>query len=312
MEIYKVRLVMALVMNLTLLVRLASPATMDGYFDPIQKSKVVRGQNPDGRGNLFFQSLGRAGNHATVVTDIQGNPIDSRKGTWGSTGKQIGMFFVGTFKKVADNLSDSLIIKPKIVRAVDPVKLSSQSEPLSVDVLMSAARLYERQNNRQQAERAYRRAVEKSPENLDALMGLARFLDRQRDFQQAIKIYQAAIAAHPNSASAFNDLGLCLARQGKNVESVQYLQQAVKRVPKSQRYRNNLATVLVEMRRFDEAMQHLQAVHGTAVAHYNFGYLLHQQDEMRQASDHFAHAAVFDPSLTIARPFASRQNEVGL
>jgi len=305
-EAYQVRLVMALVMTLTLLVRLARPATMDGYFDSIQKSKVVQGQSLDGPGNLFFRSSDRTGNQATIVTDIQGNPIDSRKGTWGSTGKQIGMFFVGRFKKVTHNLSEILIIKPKIVRAVDPVKLSSQSEPLSVDVLVSAARLYERQNNRPLAEQAYRRAVETSPENLDALMGLARLLDRQRDFQQAAKVYQTAIAAHPNSASAFNDLGLCLARQGKHVESVQYLQQAVKRVPKNQRYRNNLATVLVEMRRFDEAMQHLQAVHCTAVAHYNLGYLLSQQDEMRKASDHFAHAAVLDSSLAIARPFVSK------
>jgi hypothetical protein len=79
------------------------------------------------------------------------------------------------------------------------------------------------------------------------------------------------------------------------------LQRAVEISPASTLYRNNLAAVLVEADRSEEAVPLLAQTCGTAVAHYNVGYLLHKRGANADAVEHFVASLEANPSLTPAR-----------
>ena len=104
-----------------------------------------------------------------------------------------------------------------------------------------------------------------------------------------------------DSAVLLNDLGLCYARAGQSQNAIAVQQRAVEMSPSSTLYRNNLAAALVEADRSGEAVPLLAQTCGTAVAHYNVGYLLHKRGANGAAVEHFVASLEANPSLTPAR-----------
>ncbi len=213
-----------------------------------------------------------------------------------------GNVFSKSFNKVAD----AMTIKPKVVKADDPVSLSSQPKEIGPELYLSLARMHEHRGNFDTAINQYHKALEVAPQDLTTLVSLARLYDRQGQFERAEELYQRAVKAHPDSAVALNDLGLCYARQSKLSQSLAVLQQAVKIDPHKTMYRNNLASVLAETGRDQEAFEQLAAVNPPAVAHYNMGYLLYQRDQYDAAARHFARAVEADPSMTAAQEMLAK------
>ena len=100
----------------------------------------------------------------------------------------------------------------------------------------------------------YERGLKEEPNHLPTLISLARLYDRQDEFDKAEKLYRRALEAEPDNAMAHNDLGLCLARHDQQPnEAMSALRQAVKFEPNRKLYRNNLATVLVDLGQVDAA-----------------------------------------------------------
>ena len=162
---------------------------------------------------------------------------------------------------------------------------------------------------RSAAIKQYTRALEEDPKHIPSLISLARLHDRQNNFDEAQRLYRRAIAAEPENAMAYNDLGLCLGRNDRGEESIEALRQAIKLEPNRKLYRNNLATVLVELGRIDEAWNELNSVHTAAVAHYNLGFLLYQKGDMQAARRRFALACANDSSLSAAKDMLAQLNE---
>ena len=156
------------------------------------------------------------------------------------------------------------------------------------------------QGNIVEAEAFYRNVLETDPTNLEALIGMGRMIDRQGRFDDALSYYHRASQSHPYNASALNDLGLCYARHDKLQESFKAITQAVELMPTSKLYRNNIAIVLVENGEHEKAWEHLNAVHGSAGAHYNLGYLLYRRGDLDHARQRFMSAVASDPHLTSA------------
>ena len=219
-----------------------------------------------------------------------------------STAGKIG----SAVKKATSSVTSALTLKPKVIKAHDPVSLSSMPEHINVAVIYQAGRLAESKGDRAAAIKQYTRAVEEAPEHLPSLISLARLHDRDENFSEAQRLYRKAIKAEPGNAMAYNDLGLCLARNDRDEESIAALGQAISLEPSSKLYRNNLATVLVDMGRVDAAWNELAGAHSPAVAHYNLGYLLFENGDKQQAQRQFQLAVQKDPALTAAQDMLAR------
>jgi tetratricopeptide (TPR) repeat protein len=202
-----------------------------------------------------------------------------------------------TFKKATRSLADALTIKPRVIPADDPTRLSTDPGPIDAELYVSAARLMENRGEFLAAQQQYEKALEVETNCLAALVGLSRLYHRQGRMDEAIRLCHLAVEVHPESGLAHNDLGLCYARRMQVERAVESLSAAVQLQPESQLYRNNLAAALVLAGRIEEARMHLAQVHGSAITEYNLGYLLHKQGKRDAARDHFQRALQLDPAL---------------
>jgi hypothetical protein len=84
------------------------------------------------------------------------------------------------------------------------------------------------------------------------------------------------------------------------------LKRAVELDGSNKLYRNNLAAVYVEQNQSDLALAELTAAHGTAVGHYNLGYLLVQKGDSRAALAHFQRASQTDRNLVAAQQWVAK------
>lgn len=182
----------------------------------------------------------------------------------------------------------------------DALTLAKRPKP-SAPLFTMLAQMHERSGNLVGAAEQYELALKQDPAHLDALLGMARLHDRQNQFSEAEKYYAEAVRQHPNEAVAHNDYGLCLARQGRLEQAAHSMAAAVKLQPDKHLYRNNMATLLVHMGRPDDALQELIAVHPPAVAHYNVGYLLAQQQQTQLAQKFFAKSVQIDANFAPAQ-----------
>lgn len=214
----------------------------------------------------------------------------------------------GAFKTASHSVTDALTVKPKVVKAPDPLALDNMPKKIDIDLYYQAGRVAESNGNVPLAIQHYERGLQEQPKHVPSLVSLARLHDRRDEFQKAEKLYRRAIEAEPDNAIAHNSLGLCLARHDRNEEALVSLRKACQLEPDSKLYHNNLATVLVAMGQVDEAYATLKQVNSEAVAHYNVGYLLYQSNKNEQARQEFKLAFAADNSLTEAQDMLSQLN----
>lgn len=210
------------------------------------------------------------------------------------------------FKSAGEKVSSALEVKPKVIPANDPAKLSSRPERLTPALYVQAAQWSENQGAIPAAKQQYEKALELDPRDVNALIAFARFQDRQGNGDEALGLYQRAQAVAPTNTTVLNDLGLLHARRGNLDASLETLQQAVRLDPRNVRYRNNLAAALVESHRVAEAIDVLRAVHPEATALFNAAYLLSLRNETEQAAALLEQSLRIDPSLVAAQDMLQR------
>ncbi len=181
------------------------------------------------------------------------------------------------------------------------MSLSTKTPKIGSDLHLHAARLYESQNNLEQAVAQYQQALAIAPEDPVVLVSMARLYDRHNDWSQAETLYVRASEADAGNATILNDLALCYARQKKFDQAVGTLTRAIEFEPNNSRYRNNIASVLVEAGNVEQALHHLSAVHQPPAANYNLGYMLSSKGTGEQAEFFFHRALELDPSFAAAR-----------
>ncbi|MCA9196316.1 MAG: tetratricopeptide repeat protein [Planctomycetales bacterium] len=209
-------------------------------------------------------------------------------------------------KQMAQSFSQSIqhVQQPNSAPAsnpLDPTSLSYNSGPVTPDLHLAAAAMYESQNLVQDARAQYELALKIDNSHREALIGLGRLLHRQGEHTNAIAVYEVATKAHPSDAVILNDLGLCYGRTGDTTKALEVLQQAITLQPDSELYRNNLAAILVQADQPEAAVQVLAEVHGAAIANYNVGFLLNQRGLANAAQPYLAKSLEFDPNLIEAR-----------
>lgn len=224
--------------------------------------------------------------------------------------KRMASSVTSSTKRMTSSVTDSVkrgarkagdIVAPRDPEMVDSISVNSPSGKPDASFFVSIARVQEVAGNLEGAESSYKQALDTDKKDLEALLSYAHLLDRQGRLTEAAELYQQATKYHPDSATALNDLSICYARQGMMGPSVDALSSAIQLEPQRKLYRNNIAKILVKMDRVDEAYEHLAMVHGSGIAHYNVGYLLHEMGNDEAAIRHFGYAATADPSLVEAQ-----------
>ena len=109
-----------------------------------------------------------------------------------------------------------------------------------------------------EAEKAYRRALEKDPAHVGSLVNLGNLLARTRRFEEAIPLFRKAIDEDPRSTEARVGLGAALSLAGKNDESVAVLEEGEKLGLSSPALYNALAMAYYQQRRKQEAIVSLK------------------------------------------------------
>lgn len=206
-----------------------------------------------------------------------------------------------SFKAAGDKVASALDVKPKVIPANDPSKLSSRPEQLTPALYVQAAQLSENQGATSQAKRQYEKALELDPRDVNTLVAMARFCDRQGQADEALRRYQQAHKLAPANTIVLNDLGLFHARHGNLDAALEALDQAVRLDSRNVRYRNNLAATMIEARRVAEAVDVLRVVHPEAVALFNTACLLAMKNETQPAAALLEQSLRIDPSQVAAR-----------
>ena len=96
------------------------------------------------------------------------------------------------------------------------------------------------QNRVDEAEKAYRRAVEINADDEDAHFNLAIALTRQQRYEEAIKEYETTLAIFPDYLEAQNNIANALIKLGRNQEAMKYLEEALQLNPDYVQGLNNL------------------------------------------------------------------------
>jgi tetratricopeptide (TPR) repeat protein len=222
---------------------------------------------------------------APKTTDAYGSTLPAKSPSWTDT-------LTAPFKSNPGPTADA---------HPDEISLSTGTPKPHADLIVSAAKVYEKSNNNEAAAAEYEKALKLEPNYLPAILGYAHFRDRLGQMPEATKLYARAEKVRPQEPATHNDLGICYARQGMLNEAAAELQKAVKLQPGKKLYRNNLAQLLVEQDKYADAYNNLVFVHGEAIAHYNLGYLMKQKGSIKLAQDQFALALRVNPSLTPAQ-----------
>ena len=247
-------------------------------------------------GRSSFPQLQEAFPNQTVV------PANSRSiSPFGQQHSSASDRFFASLGNASDSIRGTFAFQPKRIPANDPVSLATEPPVVGADLHFHAGRVYEANQDFTRAMGHYEQALQTDPQDSRSMVALARTSDRAGDLGRAEAIYSQAAELRPQDAAILNDLGLCYAKQGKLDAAIEVLDRAVRESPNSVRYRNNLATILVNTGRSDAALQQLSSVHGTAVAHYNVGFLLSKRGEAELARRHLTLALQANPQLEPAR-----------
>ncbi len=129
---------------------------------------------------------------------------------------------------------------------------------------LSLAILYSGLGQADEAERYYRKALEREQFFLSAQVNLATFYNQQGRNDDAEKVLREAIETAPEEGELRYSLGLLLAEDQRLEEASQSLRQAAELMPNRARVRYNYALALQHLGRAVEAEQELLKAHRTA------------------------------------------------
>uniref|UniRef100_A0A7C2JZ76 Tetratricopeptide repeat protein n=1 Tax=Schlesneria paludicola TaxID=360056 RepID=A0A7C2JZ76_9PLAN len=168
------------------------------------------------------------------------------------------------------------------------------------------ARWQEQQKQIPEARESYNKALTHDPKSVDALLGLSRLDQLAGRTAEAEQRLRRAEELQPNSGLTSAAWAEYYAAQGKWPEAIARYQQAIERSPEDSLYRHQFAIVLAKSGRTEDAIAAFTPLVGAAEAHYNVGYLLHQQGNKLAAEEQFQRALALKPDLSTASTMLAR------
>ena len=159
--------------------------------------------------------------------------------------------------------------------------------------------LLRKQQRVDEAEQAYRQAIECKSDFAEAYNNLGNLLADQQRLDEAEQAYRQAIDLKSDLAGAYNNLGNLLRKQQRVDEAEQAYRQALEHQPDDANAYNNLGNLLADQQRLDEAEQaYRQALEhqpDDANAYNNLGNLLADQQRLDEAEQAYRQALEHQP-----------------
>ncbi len=199
------------------------------------------------------------------------------------------------------NLAATLLDMGQVRQALDLVMLASQEvgQDLELDILR--ARCLMALGMFAEAEAALEPHLDWHGANaeLQRVLGLLHF--DQQQYQQAEDAFRKAIRLAPSNPAAHNNLGFLLMVQGRNQEALEQFQLALDLRPTFQRARNNQGFVLAALGRDEDALRAFSLAGSDSRAMSNMGLACERRGDKEQAANYYRQALQLDPRLVAAR-----------
>jgi tetratricopeptide (TPR) repeat protein len=132
--------------------------------------------------------------------------------------------------------------------------LAAASSKDEVSEMLSAAEFYQRGKQLARAQQLFTQVAEKDPKNVRAFFSLGSVLERQKKFDEAEKAFRKALDLSPDSAITLNYLGYMNADRNVRVdEALTLIEKALAKDPENGSYLDSLAWALHRLGRHGEA-----------------------------------------------------------
>jgi tetratricopeptide (TPR) repeat protein len=159
------------------------------------------------------------------------------------------------------------------------------------------AQLQEQSGNVAESRQSYEFVLAENAKSVDAILGLARLDQLAGRTAEAEQGFQKALKLKPNAPQVLDAVGQFYASQEKWDLAVQKLNAAMLAAPDEPNYRYHLAVALARSGDLEGSLPHFAKTIGEAEAHYNIGYILHQQGQLAAAEQQFQQAVLKKPGL---------------
>lgn len=147
----------------------------------------------------------------------------------------------------------------RIEDAIAETERALQLDPKLVQAHVNLIILYGRMGDRGKAEEHYQAAVSLNPNQFPgAYYNYGVLLLGEGKLDEADKAFRRALEINPSYADAHNNLGTLLERQGKLEEALAEYRKAVEEKPDFRQAQFNLGRILVNQQAYQEGIQHLQ------------------------------------------------------
>jgi len=155
-----------------------------------------------------------------------------------------GHICLGTLAQETGNQTD----------AVSEFQKALQLEPANDRASIGLAKAYEKLNQPEKAEAAYKQAIALRPNYWRGYDQLGGFYFRTADYPKAEQMFRIATEKDPQSFRSYSNLAAALSFQAKDSEAVDALKRSIALHPTGDAYLN-LGVALFKLRRFDEAAE---------------------------------------------------------
>lgn len=152
-------------------------------------------------------------------------------------------------------LQDRMKNYPEMAKSLDAAEKLAKTDEERESVWFSRGSMLERQKKFDDAEKEFRRVLERNPNNAAALNYLGyMFADRNVKLAEAEKMIRKALEQEPGNGAYLDSLGWVQYRLGKYAEAEASLKQATEKVPRDSTIQDHLGDVYLKMGRFKDAI----------------------------------------------------------
>ena len=180
-------------------------------------------------------------------------------------------------------------LSPEFIAAQKTLKKNPEK------TLLAWARYQEDIGEYAEARRKYREMQIAYPDNLEAHLGMARIEMLTGRSKQAEQILTDLVKEHPDSTAVRISTGQMYAQQEKWDEAIRAFEEACEIDPENQDCRYELGVAFARVGKYDQALSNLSFSVGEPAAHYNIGYILHEQGRDADAAEWFQNALSLHP-----------------
>lgn len=166
----------------------------------------------------------------------------------------------------------------------------------------------EREQLRDQARRAYLRALEVDPKYLPAHVALAKLHEAQEEHAKALEIYRKAAKLHPKDVQLCIEIGMYQARHKQWDEAIVQFRKANQLDPDNRQCTRLLGHCLARAGHCEESLVCLKKVMSEAEAHYTIARMLHHVQKDDLSRKYLNQAIQANPALQPAHELLAELN----